>query len=384
MTVIHVIGLSYKTAKIDTRENFLQQAPRPEELIDQKLCQEAVLLSTCNRHETYFVAKKADDVAAAFRERIGGEVSLLSGISAVRHLFRVASSLESLVVGETQILGQIRSSSENKTMNMGPFLNRLFIEARQTGALVRRETGLGEGSVSVASIAARLAEKICGTVRGRQVVLLGIGEMGRIFAEYFISAGADVSAASRSASGLDAFCKATGVRPIKDTDQALATADVVITATEGTFLSRKRMEEVMLRRSGRRLFAVDVALPRNIDSAASDVPNFYLYDMENLEVIAAEHRVRRSSEIVAAEAIVAKAAEHWPKVEKELSLKPLLASAYERLKLMENELELEEGLRRAVRLRRRRFFHFAHRALLDGNELECAMRLEGFKRLFQV
>lgn len=339
--MISVIGISHKTSGIEEREKFMRSAPTPQELIARG-ASEAFVLSTCNRHEIY-----SDDAAAGASE------------TAVRHLFRVASSLESLVVGETQILGQIREAEETSARagTLGPILRRMIVEARRVGARVRTETGLGAGAASVASVAVRLAEKIGGELRGQKILIIGRGEMGRIFAKSFRALGADVTLA--------------GGR-----DFTLAGADVVVTASDAA--TPIITPDLLATRTGRPIFMIDVGVPRNIDPSVGSLADCYLYNIDDLESIAGEHRKKRHAEIAAATRIVEDSVAHWNLVEEELRFKPALARGYENLKAL--EAEMFPGVT-GLRLRRRRFFHFARRVLMDGDAAVRARRRAAFTRL---
>ncbi|MEK8023753.1 MAG: glutamyl-tRNA reductase [Candidatus Hydrogenedentota bacterium] len=397
--MIHMIGLSHKTAEIRMREEFLRRAPTTESLVAGRFCDESVRVATCNRHETYFVTSSAD--ADPVRRHFGdclGELfaacRITSGSEVVRHLYRVASSIESLVVGETQILGQIKSGEEDaeKKRTIGPYLRRLFIEARRVGAAVRTRTSLGEGSVSVASLAARLTGKIFGSLKGRKLILVGAGEMGRIAAEYFAKAGCVISIAAReesaTASSLAADLTADIV-PLADLDRLMKEADIIVTAASVTehLLRRSGVSKALEGRGGRPLFLLDIALPRNIDPDVSDLPGAYLYDIDDLESMALEFARRREGEIMKAEQIVDEARAKWPELERDIRLRPVVGLAYERLKALEASGAKnipDEEARRNYRLRLHRLFHFTRNALTDADDIDLPFRIAGFERLFRT
>ena len=325
-----LVGISHKTAPIDLRERVDFQA-RGVELALRTLAArspggsaaEIAVLSTCNRAELYLAC---DDVAAAKSDllsfvsafhdvdasTIEPHVYDVVDLDAARHLFRVAAGLDSLVVGEPQILGQVKEahSAARQAETAGPLLNRLFHACFAVGKRVRTETNLGSGAVSVSYAAVNLAKKIFGTLEGRSVVVLGAGEMGKLTAQHMKSQGVrQVTIVSRTiahaARTAEAIGGATAAR-WEDMDAALSASDIVITATGAAtpILTKARVESIMRPRRGRQLFIIDIAVPRDVEGAAGEIEQVFLYNIDDLQASVRENLAKRASEVGRAEAIV--------------------------------------------------------------------------------
>ncbi len=324
-----LVGISHKTAPIDLRERVDFQA-RGVELALRTLASrkpggagEIAVLSTCNRAELYTAC---DDVATARSELVSfvsafhdvdakviePHVYDVADLDAARHLFRVAAGLDSLVIGEPQILGQVKEahSAARQAETAGPLLNRLFHACFAVGKRVRTETNLGSGAVSVSYAAVNLAKKIFGGLEGRTVVVLGAGEMGKLTAQHMRSQGVrritivsrTVAHAARTA---EAIGGATAAR-WEDMDAALGASDIVITATGAAtpILTKARVESVMRPRRGRPLFVIDIAVPRDVEPAAGEIEQVFLYNIDDLQASVRENLARRASEVDRADAIV--------------------------------------------------------------------------------
>ena len=325
-----LVGISHRTAPIEVRERVDFQA-RGVELALRTLASrkpggsaaEIAVLSTCNRAELYLacddvLAGKSDLVSfvSAFHDLdatvIEPHVYDVTDLDAARHLFRVAAGLDSLVVGEPQILGQVKEahSAARQAETAGPLLNRLFHACFAVGKRVRTETNLGSGAVSVSYAAVSLARKIFGDLEGRSVVVLGAGEMGKLTAQHMKSQGVrQVTIVSRTmahaARTADAIGGATAAR-WDDMDAALAAADIVITATGAAtpILTKAHIESVMRPRRGRPLFIIDIAVPRDVEAAAGEIEQVFLYNIDDLQASVRENLARRASEVARAETIV--------------------------------------------------------------------------------
>src|SRR5215468_481944 len=324
-----VVGISHRTAPVELRERVDFQA-RGLELTLRTLASrrlgggsEVAVLSTCNRAELYAAcedvsAAKAELVAfvGAFHDvdhpTLQPHLYHAVGLEAARHLFRVAAGLDSLVVGEPQILGQVKEahSAARQAETAGPLLNRLFHACFAVGKRVRTETNLGSGAVSVSYAAVNLAKKIFGTLDGRNVVVLGAGEMGTLPAAHMKSQGVrQVTIVSRTiahaARTAEAIGGATAAR-WEDMDAALSASDIVITATGAAtpILTKARVESVMRPRRGRPLFVIDIAVPRDVEAAAGEIEQVFLYNIDDLQASVRENLARRASEVERAEAIV--------------------------------------------------------------------------------
>src|SRR3954470_1800234 len=325
-----LVGISHRTAPVDLRERVDFQA-RGVELALRTLAarkpggtaNEIALLSTCNRAELYMAC---EDVGTARSELVSfistfhdvdpsaiePHVYDVTDLEAARHLFRVAAGLDSLVVGEPQILGQVKEahSAARQAETAGPLLNRLFHACFAAGKRVRTETSLGSGAVSVSYAAVGLARKIFGDLEGRSVVVLGAGEMGKLTAQHMKSQGVkQVTIVSRTIAHAARTAEAIGGASAarwEDMDAALASADIVITATGAAtpILTKARVESVMRPRRGRPLFIIDIAVPRDVEAAAGEIEQVFLYNIDDLQASVRENLARRSSEVARAESIV--------------------------------------------------------------------------------
>jgi len=325
-----LVGISHRTAPIEIRERVDFQA-RGVELALRTLASrqpggaggEIAVLSTCNRAELYLacddVATAKSDLVAfvsAFHnvdaDAIRPHVYDVTDLDAARHLFRVAAGLDSLVVGEPQILGQVKEAhtAARQAETAGPLLNRLFHACFAVGKRVRTETNLGSGAVSVSYAAVALARKIFGDLEGRNVVVLGAGEMGKLTAQHMKSQGVkQVTIVSRTLAHAARTAEAIGgaiAARWEDMDAALGASDIVITATGAAapILTKARVESVMRPRRGRPLFIIDIAVPRDVEAAASEIEQVFLYNIDDLQASVRENLARRAGEVERAEAIV--------------------------------------------------------------------------------
>src|SRR5262245_21206333 len=325
-------GIDHRTTPVDLREALAFRHEGLDSayaaLARRELVREAVLVSTCNRVEIY-AAVEGDTVADACArflaehhglawEALAPHVVVRRGADAARHLFRVAAGLESLVVGEPQILGQVKEAfaASERARRTGPLTSRLFSAAFTVGKRVRTETGLGEGAVSVSYAAIALARKIFGRLKGLHVAVLGAGEMATLTATHLRAQEVgQLTIANRtlaSAESLAAELKGRAV-PWTCVPQALTAADIVVTATGSPepVLTRAAVEEAMRPRRGRPLFMIDIAVPRDVDPAAGGLDQVFLYNIDDLQTIVKENLARRSTEVEHAESIVREEVERF-------------------------------------------------------------------------
>jgi glutamyl-tRNA reductase len=322
---LFAIGLSHRTAPVELRESVdftrggLESALAA--LAARGAGRELVVLSTCNRAEIYAVGDTdatAEAVGQFFSDyhdiahaEMAAHLYVHRGAEAARHLFRVAAGLDSLVVGEPQILGQVKAAYG--TASDGQFTaaltNRLFHTAFTVGKRVRAETGLGEGAVSVSYAAIALAKKIFGNLTGRTVLILGAGEMAKLTGIHLQSQQVkQITIASRTFGSAQALAARLGGVAVRwdEIDSALAAADIVVTATGAAepVLTRARVEEVMRPRRNRPLFIIDIAVPRDVESSTGGLDQVFLYNIDDLRAIVQENLARRTAELARAEAIV--------------------------------------------------------------------------------
>ncbi|HEV3001594.1 MAG TPA: glutamyl-tRNA reductase [Solirubrobacteraceae bacterium] len=320
------VGLSFHTAPVDLRERLALPRHRAEaalsELRAHDAVDEAVAIFTCNRTELYLAGPDGPAAAeAALRllsDRSGvpagqldGAVYTLHGVDAARHLFRVASGLDSLVVGEAEIQGQVRRSFEEARQAgaSGRFTYQLFNAAIRTGKRVRTETALGAGHVSVPSVAMTLARSRLGELAGRTVAVLGAGETSelttRALAEQGVRA---VIVASRGRERADALARRFGGRAVglEELPQTLARVDIVVSATAAPrpIIAPDDVVRAMERRAGRPLLLIDLAVPRDVHHDCGRIPGVALYDVDDLQAIVAENRSLREADTDSALAIV--------------------------------------------------------------------------------
>ncbi len=353
------VGLSHRTAPIEIRERL---NPVGADLLGCLFAQndvaEALVLSTCNRFEVYVVpATGKVDLEALARTIIdrlatiaGPEVQALltweTGRCALRHMFRVAASLDSLVLGEPHVLGQFKTAARQaeERGTLGPRLRAATRRAVQVAKRVRSETAIGEGQASVPSVAARLARRIFDDVGVRKVLLIGAGDMAQSCAKPLASAGAELSVINRSAPRAHRLAALVGgrARPPGELNAALVEADIVITATSSRafVLSQELVRKTMEIRDERSLFLIDIAVPRDIDPAVADLDGVFLFDVDTLASVVAEVQGRRAAEADRAEAMVARELLAFEDQQRAQTMTPVIVGMRERLhQIMEAELE---------------------------------------------
>ena len=325
---IVLTGLSHKTAPVEVRECLALSKERVgealERLVDRKVVREALVVSTCNRVEVLAVvddgreaegAERVLDAMAghdeARREKLSGHLYTHTDAEAVRHLFRVAASLDSMVVGEPQILGQVRQAYvlAVEAGTAGRVLHRLLHHAFHTAKRVRSETEVAAAAVSVSYAAVELGRKILGTLEGRTVLLVGAGEMAELAARHLASAGAsNILVANRTHETARRLAAEFGGRavPFERLSEGLAEADVVICST-GAREYVVTPETVRASRAARRnapTFYVDISVPRNVDPACAGFDNLFVFDVDDLEAVVASNVREREREAARALLIV--------------------------------------------------------------------------------
>ena len=324
---LFLLGVSHRTAPVELREKLdfssRDLGAAVEALVTRSSAAESVVLSTCNRSEIYIASTDADrarEEVVAFlseyhqlpRDAFMPHLFAHRDMAAAHHLFRVAAGLDSLVVGEPQILGQVKDAFQAASERhcTGPLLSKTFHWAFGVGKRVRSETALGEGAVSVSFAAVALARKIFGRLEGRRVLVVGAGEISALTAQHLRSQGvAEVVITSRTAAHADALAAQVGGTTVRwaDMRRAIADADIVLTATgsQRPIISRDDIRAVTGRRRQEPLFIIDVAVPRDVDPAVSEIEQVFLYNVDDLQGIVQENLARRGAEIARAEAIVA-------------------------------------------------------------------------------
>ncbi len=346
--MIVLVGLNHKTAPLSVREKLFAGCLSDGNLLGNLQAIEGVLeilhLSTCNRVELVAAVEDAPQALNALKCFLAGQGKLTNeeaGIclyayqdeEAIRHLFRVTSSLDSLVLGEAQILGQVKDAyrealEKNAT---GIALNRLMHRAFRTAKRVRTETGIAANPVSVSFSAVELAKKIFGTLAGKKVLLIGAGEMAELTGTHLIGNGAEeITVANRSLSQAVLLAekfhgKAIG---LTDIDEALCDVDIVISSTGAPsyIVTQEMIRQCLRKRKNRLLFLIDIAVPRDIDPAVDSIENVYLYNIDNLQDIVDENMKSRRREALKAEQIIAEEVTQYSNWLRELEAVPTIVS----------------------------------------------------------
>jgi glutamyl-tRNA reductase len=343
--MIVVVGLNHETAPVAVREALAF----PKDTLPAALGRvreeaglaEAVILSTCNRVEVYGRAVGAAplDAMAAFLARahgrepgeIASHLYRLEGEAAVRHAFRVAASLDSMVLGEAQILGQVKSAYliAEKTGTLGSVLNALRNRSIAAAKRVRNETAIARNAVSVSHVAVELARKIFGELRDRSVLLVGAGKMSELAAQQMVRDGARASVlGGRTFEKAEQLAAALGGRaaPFDALRSELARADIVISGTgaAGVIIHRQDVEAAQAARRGRPLFLIDIAVPRDIADDAASVSGVFLYDLDDVKTVAEANLRERKKEAAAAESILHDEIRGFLEWQRSLDVVPLL------------------------------------------------------------
>ncbi len=322
-----VIGLSHHATPVTVRERFaFAEAAVPgalEELRAAGLAREAVILSTCNRVEIYAAGDLPEGQAIAglrrflldyhkFKEAPAGEIYGRGGRAGLEHLFKVACGLDSMVPGETEVLGQLKKAYDTalRHKHTGAVLNKAFQRAFHVAKQIRTETNIQRGSVSVGSVAAELAEKIFSDLSEHPVMVVGAGETSEKTARALLSRGAkSVLVSNRSHTRAVELARELGGQAVSFDDWAaeFPRIDILISSTAAPhcILDRARLEPLMRARKNRPLLLIDIAVPRDIDPQVQFLENVYLYNIDDLQAIAGDCLRQRREEIARCEAIIA-------------------------------------------------------------------------------
>ena len=324
---------------------------------------ESVVLSTCNRSEIYVASEdpaRARDELVTFlsdyhhvpAHAFQPHLFALENSAAVAHLFRVAAGLDSLVVGEPQILGQVKDAFQSATNKrcVGPVLRNVFQWSFGVGKRVRTETALGEGAVSVSFAAVALARKIFGRLQGRRVLVVGAGEISSLTAQHLRAQGVgDIVITSRTHAHAETLAAEVGgmAVPWEGMITALGSAEIVITATGSPrpIITRTQLEAVQGRRArSNPLFIIDVAVPRDVDSAVGDIEQVFLYNIDDLQSIVEENLSRRAAEVERAESIVNEEVTKFMAWQRSRSAVPTVVALRQRFEsIRRSELQRLEG-----------------------------------------
>jgi glutamyl-tRNA reductase len=339
-----LVGLSHRTAPIEVRERMAFAEDRLAEALRALAALpgvgEAMIVSTCNRVEIYAGLDDAAAVAALQRflvddrglpAELRAHLYAHDGQEALRHLFRVAASLDSMVVGESQILGQVKQAyaAALEAGTLGPVLQRSVPRAFQLAKRVRTETDVAKSSSSIASAAVDLAAQIFGDLDGRRVLVVGAGKMGELSARHLRAARiGELCVVNRTqARAVELAAKLGGqAAPWDDLDKLLARVDIVLCSTGASepVLRRDRIERAMRLRKGRFLFLIDIAVPRDVEPEVGAIENVFLYDVDALDQVVQQNRAQRRSEAAAGEEMVEAELKRFVEHEQSLGVVPTI------------------------------------------------------------
>lgn len=328
---VFLTGLSYRSAPLAVRETLSIAGDRlPSALVTlERHAGRGVILSTCNRTEVYSVVRDAEHGSAAFDGFVTDELGVdpeylrphvytLEQDAAVGHLFRVASSLDSQIIGESEILGQVRDAfgTASRAGMAGGALAHLFHSAIRTGKRARTETAIGRNALSVSRACVELARRSLGDLGSKRGLVVGVGEASRLAAQALRDAGlAELTVANRTRAHAEELADSLGgeAASLDDLPRLLAAADVVVTSTGAPdfVITHEQIEGAMAGRAHRPLLAVDIALPRDVEPSAASVPGVRLHTLDDLEAIAEANRREREAESAKVEAIVAEEVERF-------------------------------------------------------------------------
>ncbi len=321
---IILLGVNHKTAPVEVREKLaLKEEETPPLQLFSEIpgCRETVFLSTCNRVEVIACADTPElmgHIKEFWFKRAGLDEAAVRdafyecrGTEAVKHLFRVASSLDSMIVGEPQILGQLKDAyrAAAEAGSAGPILNRLLHRAFSVAKRVRTETRIASQAVSISYAAVELARKIFGDLKGKNALLVGAGEMAELAAQHLKANGVTgLAVANRTLQRAVDLARDLGGTAVslEELDQELVRADIVISSTgaPGVVITADQVRSIMRPRRHRLLFFIDIAVPRDIDPEVNSIENVFLYDIDELKEVVEENRAEREKEAMKAERMV--------------------------------------------------------------------------------
>ncbi|MBI3209187.1 MAG: glutamyl-tRNA reductase [Candidatus Solibacter usitatus] len=349
---LHITGINHRTAPVEVREKLAYPSGQLDAAVQHLIAQEGVneglILSTCNRVEVVVSGDAADARALVEQflestrqmphEQLAPHLYHLEGREAIRHLFRVAASLDSMVLGEPQILGQLKDaySSAKSIGAVNGFLDGLLSRAFSVAKRVRTETQIGQSAVSVSYAAVELAREIFGSLSGRSVLLAGAGKMSELAARHLHRAGATrILVTNRTLERATEMAKLFDgtVVPYDMFLQSLAGVDIVITSSAAPhhILTREQMRSVLQQRRNRPIFLIDIAVPRNIEPSVNELDNVFLYDIDDMGKVIEGNRQARQEEAREAERIIEEEVDKMLARLRERELAPAIVSLQDQL-----------------------------------------------------
>ena len=361
MSRVHIIvvGLNFRTAPVEVRERFTfsgQELPKAIQMLKRTTSiMECAIIATCNRTELYAVVDRhvlcghyirhfMEQWFGVPRETFTKYLYMYEDEAAIRHLFRVACGLDSMIIGETQILGQVRDAFllAQRERATGTLFNMLFKQAVTVGKRAHTETSIGESAVSVSYAAVELGKRIFGGFGGKTALIVGAGKMGELTAKHLNASGIKrVLVANRTYERAAEFAARLGGEPVRlgEAAERLAEADVVISSTGSReyVLTKAQVEQAMRLRPSRPLFLIDIAVPRDLDPAIADIPNVFLYDIDDLEGIVESNLEQRRKEAVRIEAMIEEELANYLNWYKTLGVVPLIRALQEKAERIHEE-----------------------------------------------
>lgn len=361
-----ILGLNHNTAPLDVRERLFIAEERQGDVLEalkRHGASEAAIVSTCNRTEIYLAGVDPNDAQRAAADVLTDYFAMdtawierytytLSDNDAYKHLFLVASGLDSMVVGEPQILGQVKDAYRcaRHYNASGPFFDRVFHRAFQVAKRVRTETRIGYNPVSISGMAVELARKIFGDLNKKQILVLGAGEMCEVALKHFRKEGLeDIVVVNRT------FGKAQHLAddiigtpcPFEDIPALLLRVDMVLSSTgsEKPIIDKEMVLYAMKKRKNRPLFFIDIAVPRDVEPAVNDIDNVYLYDIDDLKDLSQQHLSNRLQEAEKAHAIVEEEVQKFGAWLKQLDMNPLITAIRENVEIIRTR-ELKKAIQR--------------------------------------
>ena len=366
MSELLAIGISHKTAPVEVRERVALTEHRAAEFLRDLRgaadVHEAVAISTCNRTELYLVVGDPVEAESAALSMLSSQAGIRPtelapaiyshrNCDAARHLYRVTAGLESMIVGEAEVQGQVKRAYDAALAKetTGPLTNRLFKAALATGKRVRTETAISERQLTLPAVAVALARELLGDLEGRSVVIVGTGETSELTARALADSGVlAVFVASRRRDRAISLARRYGGESVNfdELPRALERADIVVAATASPHLlvESRELSEVMQARGGRPMLLVDLAVPRDVDSACAEIDGVSLYDIDDLEAVIARNRKVRQAEARKAEGIIEEEIQHFAAWLGSLEVLPTVAALRARAtEIAEQVLRENEG-----------------------------------------
>lgn len=367
MSTIIILGVSYRETAVELREKMSFTAKDLEKvlpsLIDQGVVEECSILSTCNRIEIYAVAENAEESIEKLKQficdfhginydRLSAQFYSFTAMDAVRHVFRVASSLDSMVVGEPQILGQVKECYRiaREADSTGLILNKLFHSTFFTAKKVRTETGIGSHAVSISYAAVELAKRIFDDFSNRTAILIGSGEMGELAAKNLINVGInELIIASRNIDNAKVLAQNLNGKAVSMEEVYVHVnhADIIISATDSLeyIIKPSHLKQALSIRKNEPIFLIDIAVPRDIDPRVEDFENVYLYDIDDLNGVLDENIKTRRQSMKKADEIVSHRVQIFADWLDQLKVFPAIVELRKRFEFIKDQ-EIAKALRK--------------------------------------